>query len=200
MGYRKYASPFQGHPDATLLKGWDMSSGSLGQALGVAVGCALAGKLSGKSYRVATLNSDGELQEGSMWEAIMFAGARKLDNLVTFFDYNRIQNYNRIEQTAELEPLTDKLRAFNWDVIEINGNDLQQVLDAYDKALVPGKGKPTAIVGHTKIGNGVSFMYDKWLPFKAPRENCPRGRGSWQQVPYQEFLHRTSMARKWREN
>lgn len=190
-GYRKYGSPFQGHPDRNLLKGWEMSSGSLGQALGVAVGCALAAKLAGKSYRVATLNSDGELQEGSMWEAIMLAGAQKLDNLVTFIDYNRIQNYNRIEQTADIHPLTDKFRAFNWDVIEINGNDLEQVLDAYDKALVPGKGKPTVIIGHTKIGNGVSFMYDKvdYHSKAPPREDLPKGiqeLGS--NFPHQEYL------------
>ena len=157
--YRRYASPFQAHPDVNL-KGWDMCSGSLGQALGVAVGCALAAKLRGKKYRVVTLNSDGESMEGSMWEAIMFAGSHGLDNLTSFFDFNRSQNYSRIEDTNELEPLADKLRAFNWEVIEIDGNDMSQVLDAYDKGLTPGRGKPFAVIGHTKIGKGVSFMND----------------------------------------
>ena len=157
--YRRYASPFQAHPDVNL-KGWEMCSGSLGQALGVAVGCALAAKIRGRKHWIVTLNSDGELMEGSMWEAIMYAGAHGLDNLVTFFDFNRIQNYSRIEDTNELEPLADKLRAFNWEAVEVDGNDMQQVLDAYEKALVPGRGKPFGIVGHTKIGKGVSFMED----------------------------------------
>lgn len=157
--YRRYASPFQAHPDIGL-KGWDMCSGSLGQALGVAVGCALAAKFRGEKHRIVTLNSDGELMEGSMWEAIMFAGSNKLDNLTTFFDFNRIQNYSRIDDTNELEPLADKLRAFNWEVLEIDGNDMEAVLEAYDKALEPGRGKPFAIIGHTKIGRGVSFMED----------------------------------------
>ncbi len=161
VGYRRYGSPFQGHPDRTKLYGWEMSSGSLGQALGVAVGSALAAKLQGKDHWIVTQNSDGELQEGSMWEAIMFAGAHGLDNLVTFIDFNRIQNYSRIEDCNELEPLADKFRAFNWEVIELaDGNDMQSVCDAYDKAMVPGKGKPTVVIGTTKIGKGVSFMHD----------------------------------------
>ena len=157
--YRRFGSPFQAHPDINL-KGWEMCSGSLGQALGVAVGCAIAAKIRGKNHWIVTLNSDGELMEGSMWEAILYAGAHGLDNLVTFFDFNRIQNYSRIDDTNELEPLADKLRAFNWEVVEINGNDIDQVLEVYDKALVPGRGKPFAIVGHTKLGKGVSFMED----------------------------------------
>ncbi len=162
VSYRRYGSPFQGHPDFQKLKGWEMSSGSLGQALGVAVGCAIAAKIRNQKHWIVTLNSDGELMEGSMWEAIMYAGAHGLDNLVTFFDFNRIQNYNRIEQTNELEPLGDKLRSFGWDVIELkDGNDMKAVLDAYDAAMVPGKGKPTAVIGHTKIGKGVSFMHDQ---------------------------------------
>ena len=157
--YRRYASPFQAHPDINL-KGWDMCSGSLGQALGVAVGCALAAKIRGDKHRIVTLNSDGELMEGSMWEAIMFAGSQKLDNLTTFFDFNRIQNYSRIDDTNELEPLADKLRAFNWEVVEVEGNDIEAVLEAYDKALKPGRDKPFAIIGHTKIGRGVDYMED----------------------------------------
>jgi len=157
--YRRYASPFQAHPDINL-KGWEMCSGSLGQALGVAAGCALAAKIRGQEHKIVTLNSDGELMEGSMWEAIMYAGAHGLDNLITFFDFNRIQNYSRIDDTNELEPLADKLRAFNWEVVEIEGNDIEQVMEAYDKGRVPGRGKPFAIVGHTKIGKGVSFMED----------------------------------------
>jgi len=157
--YRRYASPFQAHPDINL-KGWEMCSGSLGQALGVAAGCALAAKIRGQDHKIVTLNSDGELMEGSMWEAIMYAGSHELDNLITFFDFNRIQNYSRIDDTNELEPLADKLRAFNWEVVEIDGNDIEQVMEAYDKGRVSGRGKPFAIVGHTKIGKGVSFMED----------------------------------------
>jgi transketolase len=188
--YRRYASPFQAHPDINL-KGWEMCSGSLGQALGVAAGCALAAKIRGQKHRIVTLNSDGELMEGSMWEAIMYAGAHGLDNLITFFDFNRIQNYSRIDDTNELEPLADKLRAFNWEVVEIDGNDIEQLMEAYDTALVPDRGKPFAIVGHTKIGKGVSFMEDVVVYHSKapPRDKLGEGiKELGSDFPYEEVL------------
>ncbi len=161
VGYRRFGSPFEGHPNAPAIKGWELTGGSLGQALGVAVGCAIAAKIEGKTHWIVTHNSDGELQEGSMWEAILYAGTHGLDNLITYFDVNRIQSYNRIEECSEIEPLADKLRAFGWNVVEINGNDLQQVLDAYDEAKGFGNSQPTAIIGHTVIGKGVGFLADR---------------------------------------
>ncbi len=175
VGYRRFGSPFEGHPNALAIKGWELTGGSLGQALGVAVGCAIAAKIEGKKHWVVTHNSDGELQEGSMWEAILYAGTHGLDNLITYFDVNRIQSYNRIEECSEIEPLADKLRAFGWNVVEINGNDLQQVLDAYDEAKGYGNSQPTAIIGHTVIGKGIGFLEDRVSSHnKAPaRETLP---------------------------
>jgi transketolase len=121
----------------------------------------MAAKVRGKKHWIVTHNSDGELQEGSMWEAILYAGTHGLDNLITFFDINRIQSYSRIEECSEVEPVADKLQSFQWNVIEINGNDLEEVIAAYDKAMALKNGKPTAIIGHTVIGNGVSFLEDK---------------------------------------
>ena len=161
VGYRRIGSPFEGHPNVLKIKGWELSGGSLGQALGVAVGSAMAAKIRGKKHWIVTHNSDGELQEGSLWESIMYAGTHGLDNLITFFDINRIQSYNRIEECSEVEPVADKLQSFQWNVIEVNGNDIEEVAAAYDKAKGLKNGKPTAIVGHTVIGNGVSFLEDK---------------------------------------
>ncbi len=161
VGYRRFGSPFEGHPNINNIRGWELSGGSLGQALGVAVGSALAAKIRGLDHWVVTHNSDGELQEGSMWEAIMYAGTHNLDNLITFYDINRIQSYNRIEECSEVEPVSDKLNSFNWNVIEIDGNNIFEVTEAYEKAKKIKNGKPTAIVGHTIIGKGVSFLEDK---------------------------------------
>ena len=161
VGYRRIGSPFEGHPNILKIKGWELSGGSLGQAMGVAVGSAMAAKIRGKKHWIVTHNSDGELQEGSMWEAIMYAGTHDLDNLITFFDINRIQSYNRIEECSEVEPVTDKLKSFHWNVIVVNGNDIEEVAAAYDEAKALKNGKPTAIVGNTVIGNGVSFLEDK---------------------------------------
>ena len=161
VGYRRFGSPFEGHPNINNIRGWELSGGSLGQALGVAVGSALAAKIRGLDHWVVTHNSDGELQEGSMWEAILYAGTHNLDNLITFYDINRIQSYNRIEECSEVEPVSDKLKSFNWNVIEIDGNNIFEVTEAYEKAKKIKNGKPTAIVGHTLIGKGVSFLEDK---------------------------------------
>ena len=192
VGYRRFGSPFEGHPNNLRIKGWELSGGSLGQALGVAVGSALAAKIREQNHWVVTHNSDGELQEGCMWEAILYAGTHNLDNLITFYDINRIQSYNRIEECSEVEPVVDKLKSFNWNVLEIDGNNLDEVTIAYDKAKKIKNGKPTAIVGHTVIGNGVSFLEDKVSSHnKAPaRDQIPDALTEiGVTFPHEEFFH-----------
>jgi len=204
VGYRRIGSPFEGHPNVSKIKGWELSGGSLGQALGVAVGSAMAAKVRGKKHWIVTHNSDGELQEGSMWEAILYAGTHELDNLITFFDINRIQSYNRIEECSEVEPVSEKLQSFNWNVIEINGNDIKEVIAAYDKAMALKNGKPTAIIGHTVIGNGVKFLEDKVSSHnKSPaREQIPEALAEiGASFPHEEFFeladdHQARMTRE----
>jgi len=153
---RKLSSGFEGHPNRLKLPGVELSSGSLGQGLGVAVGCALNAKLEGKSYRVYCINGDGELNEGSIWEAVMCATHYKLDNLVSIVDRNGLQIDGSTEEVMRLEPLTDKWRAFGWHVIEIDGHDMKQILDALDEA-ERVKEKPTVIIAKTVKGKGVSY-------------------------------------------
>ncbi|MBR2256491.1 MAG: transketolase [Blautia sp.] len=155
---RHLGSYLQGHPDMKHIPGVDMSSGSLGQGISAAVGMALSAKLSNDSYRVYTLLGDGELEEGQVWEAAMFAGARKLDNLVVIVDNNGLQIDGRIEDVCSPYPIDKKFEAFNFHVINVeNGNDMAQ-LDAALKEARETKGMPTAIVMKTTKGKGVSFM------------------------------------------
>ena len=154
---RHTGSYLQGHPDMKQVPGVDMSSGSLGQGISTAVGMAIAAKLSGASYRVYTVLGDGELQEGQVWEAAMFAGHRKLDNLVVIVDNNGLQIDGKVENVCSPYPIGEKFKAFNFHVIEIDGNDMQQIRDAFAQARST-KGMPTAIVAHTVKGKGVSFM------------------------------------------
>lgn len=154
---RKMGSYLQGHPDMKQIPGVDMSSGSLGQGLSCAVGMALAGKLKKKDYRVYALCGDGEIQEGQIWEAAMFAGHRKLDNLVVIIDNNNLQIDGKLEEVCSPYPIDKKFEAFNFHVINVDGNDFEQ-LDAAFKEARATKGMPTAIVAHTLKGKGVSFM------------------------------------------
>ena len=155
---RHLGSYLQGHPDMKHIPGVDMSSGSLGQGISAAVGMALSAKLSGDSYRVYTLLGDGEIQEGQVWEAAMFAGARKLDNLVVIVDNNGLQIDGRIEDVCSPYPIDKKFEAFNFHVINVaDGNDLEQLRKAFEEAKTV-KGMPTAIVMKTLKGKGVSFM------------------------------------------
>ena len=140
--------------------GVDMSSGSLGQGISTAVGMALSGKISGKDYRVYTLLGDGEIQEGQVWEASMFAGARKLDNLVVIVDNNGLQIDGKVEDVCSVYPIDKKFEAFNFEVININGHDFDEIRAAFAKARET-KGKPTAIIMKTVKGQDVSFMEDK---------------------------------------
>ena len=154
---RKLGSYLQGHPCMQETPGVDMSSGSLGQGISAAVGMALAGKLDNKDYRVYTLLGDGEIQEGQVWEASMFAGARKLDNLVVIVDNNGLQIDGKIEDVCSPYPIDKKFEAFNFNVINIDGHDFDQIRNAL-KAARECKGMPTAIIMKTTKGQGVSFM------------------------------------------
>ena len=155
---RKLGSYLQGHPDMKHIPGVDMSSGSLGQGISAAVGMALSAKLSGESYRVYTLLGDGEIQEGQVWEAAMFAGHRNLDNLVVIVDNNGLQIDGKIEDVCSPYPIDKKFEAFNFHVINVeNGNDMDQLAAAFAEARTV-KGMPVAIVMKTTKGKGVSFM------------------------------------------
>ena len=154
---RHIGSYLQGHPDMKHIPGVDMSSGSLGQGISAAVGMALAGKMDNADYRVYTLLGDGEIQEGQVWEASMFAGARKLDNLCVIVDNNGLQIDGKIEDVCSPYPITDKFKAFNFHVIEIDAHDFEQIDAAFREARET-KGMPTAIIAKTVKGKGVSFM------------------------------------------
>ena len=148
----------KGHPDMKHIPGVDMSSGSLGQGISAAVGMALSAKLSGDDYRVYTLLGDGEIQEGQVWEAAMFAGFRKLDNLVVIVDNNGLQIDGPVDQVCSPYPINEKFKAFNFHVVDLaDGNDMDQIAAAFAEARNT-KGQPTAIIAHTVKGKGVSFM------------------------------------------
>ena len=166
---RHIGSYLQGHP-CIHIPGVDMSSGSLGQGISAAVGMALAAKLDGKDFRTYTLLGDGEIQEGQVWEAAMFAGHRKLDNLVVIVDNNNLQIDGAVDEVCSPYPIDEKFKAFNFHVINIDAHDFTQIKNALDEARAT-KGMPTCIVMHSVKGKGVSFMEDKagWHG-KAPNE------------------------------
>ena len=168
--FRKLGSPLQGHPCMLKGTGIDVSSGSLGQGLSVANGMAIAAKLDGKSYRVYVMLGDGEVQEGQVWEAAMSSAHQKLDNVCAILDYNDLQIDGKVSEIMDVAPLAGKWKAFGWNVIEIDGNDFDQIFDAFDRARAT-KGKPTIIIARTIKGKGVSFMENacEWHG-KAPNE------------------------------
>lgn len=152
-------SMLNGHPARQKIKAVEANTGPLGHGLPIAVGAALAARMDGSSRRTFVLLGDGELQEGSNWEAIMFAGNQRLGNLAALVDRNRLQQGATVEETNDLEPLADKLRAFNWEVVEVDGHDVGQLLDAF--AAVPAaSGKPTFFIANTHKGQPISFMKD----------------------------------------
>jgi len=157
---RKIGSILQGHPDMKKTPGVEASTGSLGQGLSIGVGMALAGRIDRKSYRVYVLLGDGELDEGQVWEAAMSAAHYRLDNLLAIIDYNGLQLDGPVNQIMSIEPIVEKWKAFGWHVIEIDGHNVRQILDALDFA-ERVKGKPTAIIAHTIKGKGISFMEGK---------------------------------------
>lgn len=154
---RHTGSYLQGHPDMKHIPGVDMSSGSLGQGISAAVGMALGAKLKGANNRVYCLLGDGEIEEGQVWEAAMFAGFRKLDNLVLIVDNNDLQIDGHLNEVCSPDPIDEKFKAFNFNVITINGNDMTEVAKAFEAAKAV-KDKPTAIIANTVKGKGVSFM------------------------------------------
>jgi transketolase len=157
--YTKDGSILAEHPPANMLAGVEAATGSLGHGLPIGVGMALSGRLDGKNFRVFALLSDGENNEGSVWEAAMFAAAQKLENLCVIVDYNKWQATARSNETLQLAPLRDKWAAFGWDAHEVDGHDVATLARLI--ASVPnGSGKPVALVAHTVKGKGVSFMED----------------------------------------
>jgi transketolase len=160
--YARNGGQLYGHVTHMGVPGIEMSSGSLGHGLPVGVGMALTGKRSDATWRVFVVMSDGECDEGSNWEAILFAGHHKLDNLTAVIDYNKIQSLDWVEKTLRLEPLADKFRAFGWSVREVDGHDVGALGSAF-QALPMEAGKPNAIIAHTVKGKGVSWMEGKVL-------------------------------------
>ena len=168
---RKLGARLQGHPSMQYLPGLDMSSGSLGQGISAACGMALSAKLDNKDFRVYTLLGDGELQEGQVWEAAMFAGFRKLDNLVVIVDNNGLQIDGPIDKVCSPYPIDKKFEAFNFHVVNIDGHNFDEIKAAFEEAKNT-KGMPTAIIAHTVKGKGVSFMENQagWHG-KAPNDD-----------------------------
>lgn len=170
MNLRKIDGKFQGHPCKGKVPGIEMSTGSLGQGFAVAGGMAIANKMDGNPGRIYSILGDGELQEGLIWEAAMSAGHYKLDNLVAIVDNNGLQIDGRNEDVMTVAPVAEKFASFGWNVISIDGHDMQQICEALDAAKAC-KGQPTAIIAKTVKGKGVSFMEDQagWHG-KAPSE------------------------------
>lgn len=163
---RHVSGMLQGHPDRLKTPGVEFNSGSLGQGFSFALGCALGGKRTGKDFRVYALLGDGELNEGQVWEGLMFGAHHKLDNFVAIVDYNKYQSDDLNTNITALEPLMDKFKAFGWYTMEIDGHDFREIGNALDRARKI-KGKPSIILAHTIKGKGVSFM-----------ENIPKWHGS----------------------
>jgi transketolase len=155
--FRKFESPLQGHPDRRKLAGVEASTGSLGQGLSIAIGHALARRLDNKDYFTYCVVSDGETNEGQIWEAALMAAHHKVDHFVTFLDYNKYQLDDSTKLICDLEPVVDKWKSFRWHTQEIDGHDLNQIIKAVEIAQKV-KGQPAMIVCHTIKGKGVSFM------------------------------------------
>ena len=157
MTLRKLGSPSQGHPDVRFLPVLEASTGSLGEGLSLAIGMGLAAKLDKASWRTYVILGDGEIQEGQIWEAAMFAGYHKVDNIVAIVDHNRIQLDGFVKDIMEIEPVGEKFRSFGWHVIELDGHSIPALQSALQEA-EGVKGQPTVIVAETIKGKGVSFM------------------------------------------
>ena len=170
LGFRNINSILQGHPDMKNIPGVDMSTGSLGQGLSASNGMAMAAKIDGKDYRVYCIMGDGEIEEGQVWEAAMTSSHYKLDNLCVIVDYNNLQIDGKITEVINPTPIDEKFKSFGFNVININGNDLDEILSAFEKART-AKGRPTAIIAKTIKGKGVSYMENQvgWHG-KAPSE------------------------------
>jgi transketolase len=157
--FMKPLSLLNGHPNRNTVAGVEANTGPLGHGLPIAVGVALAGKMDGAAYRVFVITGDGELQEGSNWEAAMAAGHHKLANLTLIIDRNTLQQGARVAETNDVEPLADKFRAFHWDVVEADGHDPGSLLDAFQPRV--GRLRPLCVIARTIKGKGVSYMEDQ---------------------------------------
>lgn len=157
---RKLDSPLQGHPEKRRLAGVEASTGSLGQGISIGIGMALSARMDRKDARVYVLTGDGEIEEGQVWEAAMFAGTHKLDNLCVIVDANQLQQDGWVKETLALDPLVPKWQAFGWHTIEIDGHNYDQILKAYDTANTT-KGRPTVIIARTIKGKGVGFIENR---------------------------------------
>ena len=155
---RKLGSPLQGHPDKRMLPVLEASTGSLGQGLSIGIGTAIAAKLDRRDYHTFVMVGDGEIEEGQIWEAAMFAGFHKLTNLTCIVDNNRQQLDGFVKDILDPAPVAEKFRAFGWRTAELDGHDFEQVIPALEEARAAKDGKPTAVVAHTIKGKGVSFM------------------------------------------
>jgi transketolase len=158
--YMRPLSALNGHPDRNRIPGVEANTGPLGHGLPIGVGAALGAKLDGAAWRTFVLTGDGELQEGSNWEAAMAAGHRGLDHLTVIVDRNRLQQGDRTEDTIRLEPLADRWRAFGWAVTEVDGHDIDALMTTFD-GLPIENGRPTCVIAHTRKGRGVSFIEDR---------------------------------------
>lgn len=181
---RKTGARLQGHPVAGSVPGVEASTGSLGQGLSIAQGLALAGKMDSAGYRVFCMIGDGESQEGQIWETAMSAPKFGLDNLTVFLDYNKSQIDGFTKDVMDLEPLVEKWTAFNWDVQEIDGNDIPQILTAIDKTRSI-LGKPHMIIAHTIKGKGVSFMENniEWHGKAPTKDEAEKALRELEQIP-----------------
>lgn len=158
---RRLNSPLEGHPNMRRLPGVEASTGSLGQGLSAGLGHALAGRLDGNDFRTYVMTGDGEMDEGQVWEALMSAAHLHVDTLTLIVDHNKAQQSNLLERVLDYRPMTDKLRAFQWHVEEIDGHDMRDVLGALERVRSV-RGRPQAIVAHTVKGKGVSWMETDW--------------------------------------
>lgn len=168
-GLRRIGAMLQGHPDRLKTPGVEFNSGSLGQGFSFALGCALGAKRGGRESRIYALLGDGELNEGQVWEAMMFGAHHRLDNLVAIIDYNKLQSDDLCSNVTALEPLAQKLESFGWHTLEIDGHDFTEIAGAF-KGAREEKGRPTVIIAHTIKGKGISFMEGnpKWHGSMAP--------------------------------
>ncbi|MBI2453751.1 transketolase, partial [Candidatus Peregrinibacteria bacterium] len=200
IGLRALGTPFQGHPDWLKLPGIEMSGGSLGQGLGIAIGSAIAAKMGEKTYRVYCIIGDGEQQEGSVWEAAMCAAHYELDNLCAIIDVNRLQIDGRVEDVMNIEPLAKKYEAFGWRVIETDGHDMSALVRAFEEAK-EARGQPSAIILRTIKGKGVSFMEDK-ADWHGKTPNLEQARQALRELGFEHLLTDELMrsAREFREN
>ena len=170
QGYCSNGGVLPGHSTKDCVKGVEVSTGSLGHGLPMSIGMAIANRYDKSKHKIFTLLGDGECDEGSVWEAALFASHHKLDNLVAIIDYNKLQAFGRINEVINLEPLIDKWIAFGWSVKEINGHNLQQIIEVFE-GIPFVKNKPSMIVAHTIKGKGISFMENQLVwHYKSPNE------------------------------